>query len=142
MNNENSIKDALSNIVFYNGHEIFLMALANEMYYRYSIGCSNSINYHDVTETYNVDYEEHMLWMIFVSMFGDWGTSVNYGWIEPQNYKDCADFICDILDDYVTAEMEGFNRRKINTFRSTYPFIYSKLENRYPWIFQKDNKNE
>ena len=39
------------------------------------------------------DSELHCLWMLFVGMFGEWGTSIRSGWIEREHFQDMIDFL-------------------------------------------------
>ena len=85
MNKPNpSLQEALENIVWYNGHYKWLEQLAEALestteYYR------NPFDFKDWSS------EAHFIWMLLVGMFGDWGSSVNGGWIEQT--KECASFI-------------------------------------------------
>lgn len=82
---------ALSRIVWYNGHAAWLMDMAEELespngnYY----GCPIDANFWGT--------EPHVIWMILVGMFGDWGTSIRGGWIEDK--AGAAKFIRDICKD-------------------------------------------
>lgn len=39
------------------------------------------------------DGELHCIWMMFVGMFGEWGTSIRSGWIEREHFQDMIDFL-------------------------------------------------
>ena len=81
---------ALESIIWYNGHQEFLIDLADkleasESYYPNPI---------DVAEWHT---EMHCIWMLLVGMFGDWGTSIRGGWIEKT--KECAEYIRNLCKD-------------------------------------------
>lgn len=81
---------ALESIIWYNGHQEFLIDLADkleaaESYYPNPI---------DVSEWHT---EMHCIWMLLVGMFGDWGTSIRGGWIEKT--KECAEYIRNLCKD-------------------------------------------
>lgn len=88
-------KEALRNIVFYDGHKEWLMRIADVLENTQSVvSCPFS---HRQWGT-----EEHTIWMILVGMFGDWGTSIRGGWIERN--KEAAEFIRDICADDTDKE--------------------------------------
>ena len=93
----NNLEYALECIVWYNCHYEWLEPLADELektleYYRTPFG-SNEL-----------DTEKHFIWMLLVGMFGNWGTSINSGWIEKT--KECAEFIRNLC---AKAKGEGEN---------------------------------
>lgn len=76
-------------IASYDGHEAWLLNLADELE-GYEGHYSNPIPpamWHS---------EPHVLWMLLVCFFGDWGTSVRSGWIEDT--KGAAAFIRKAVD--------------------------------------------
>lgn len=76
--------EAIGNIAFYNGHDEWLWKIADEM-----SATPKGKSYTYVFDEWHT--ERHMLWMMLVSAFGDWGTSMRSGWIV--NTKECAEFI-------------------------------------------------
>ena len=88
---------ALESIIWYNGHQEWLIDLADkleaaESYYPNPI---------DVSEWHT---EMHCIWMLLVGMFGDWGTSIRGGWIEKT--KECAEYIRNLCKDDDEEEEE------------------------------------
>lgn len=88
---------ALSSIVWYNGHEEWLINLADKL----EVAKSNYPNPIDVSEWHT---EMHCIWMLLVGMFGDWGTSIRGGWIEKT--KECAEYIRNLCRDDDEEEEE------------------------------------
>jgi hypothetical protein len=43
--------------------------------------------------------ERHVIWMLLVGMFGDWGTSIRGGWIPKYKFDDCIAFIKTLLPE-------------------------------------------
>lgn len=83
---DGNLFSALASIVTYNGHKEWLMALSKELdelpedeFYSHNI---------PVDEWRQ---EKHVIMMLLIGMYGDWGTSINSGWI--QDTKECAAFI-------------------------------------------------
>ena len=79
--------ESLRCIVFYDGHKEWLLNLAEQLENTQSIvPCPlDHSHWHS---------EEHVIWMILIGMFGDWGTSIRGGWIERN--KEAAEFIRNI----------------------------------------------
>ena len=74
-------------IAFYNGHEEWLLKLAEEL--EKPRDKFNSFPNPFPDDKWHT--EEHTLWMMLVGMFGSWGTSIRGGWIE--DCKGAAEFI-------------------------------------------------
>lgn len=87
--------EALESICWYNSHGPFLMNLAE----RIESEKDETFLY---PEDIKWDTEEHFFWMILVSIFGDYGTSIRCGWIEKK--EDCAAFIKRICRLYLSTE--------------------------------------
>lgn len=87
--------EAIGNIAFYNGHNEWLWKIADEMN---AVPAGKSYTY--VFEEWHT--ERHMLWMMLVSAFGDWDTSIRSGWIV--NTKECAEFINKATGRYASEE--------------------------------------
>ena len=47
--------------------------------------------FNDPGEDVEVGSGKHFFWMMLLGMFGDWGTSINHGWIDKPN--ECIDFL-------------------------------------------------
>ena len=89
---------ALESIIWYNGHQEWLIDLANKLESTESY-FPNPI---DVSEWHT---EMHCIWMLLVGMFGDWGTSIRGGWIEKT--KECAEYIRKLCKDDDEEFTEG-----------------------------------
>lgn len=89
-----SLYEAIRTIVFYNGHsewlEELIQALEEKKKEKYS-------NYPNPLPTSEWHTEKHMIWMLLVGMFGDWGTSIRSGWIEQ--HDECIAFIKSIMPE-------------------------------------------
>lgn len=85
-----AVKDAISSIVFYDGHAGWLLHLADALEKTDGVvGCP-----FDVSQWHS---EKHVIWMILAGMFGDWGTSIRGAWIEKN--KEAAKFIRELCDN-------------------------------------------
>lgn len=79
--------DALESIIWYDGHYEWLKELRDDL---------EKLPKGEFT-TYPMPYdikphtEIHTIWMLLVGMFGEWGTSIRYGWLEE--IDDCIEFI-------------------------------------------------
>ena len=83
-------KEAFGSIAFYNGHEEWLWQLSDELAASDCVKCS-------ITDAEWLT-DKHALWMMLVSAFGDWGTSIRYGWIDRT--EEAAQFINDATERY------------------------------------------
>lgn len=91
-NTPGSMLYALENIVWYNGHYLWLRELRDEL-----AKCPKNeffVCRLEVDEWYT---DKHAIWMILVGMFGDWGTSIRSGWIE--DIEGCIQFINDLCEE-------------------------------------------
>jgi hypothetical protein len=92
------LEEALKSIIWYDCHYEWLETLANKI---------------ENTEAYFVcpfeieDWhkERHVIYMLLVGMFGNWGTSIRGGWIEET--KECAEYIRELCKDM--KELEELN---------------------------------
>lgn len=91
--------DALENIVWYDGHYIWL----KELYYKLK-ACQGKVPIITMPSDLEWHTEKHAIWMLLVGMFGSWGTSIRSGWIEKP--KECADFIEALCKEYWEMEDE------------------------------------
>lgn len=91
--------NALENIVWYNGHYVWLKKLEEILEFNNTDG---HISCPDFCEKW--DTEEHCIWMLLVGMFGDWGTSIRSGWIERDKRKEAAQFIRELCAESWRAE--------------------------------------
>ena len=81
---ENTLFEALKDIVWYDGHYDWLKELHSDLLWRTkrSFLIPDDIEWHT---------EQHTIWMLLVGMFGNWGTSIRSGWIDKP--IECAAFI-------------------------------------------------
>ena len=94
MNYNEELYKSLENIVWYNGHYEWLKNLVEILE---SPHINKNISCPDFCK--KIDSEEHCIWMLLVGIFGDWGTSINSGWIEYSKRKEAAQFIRDLCDE-------------------------------------------
>lgn len=90
-----NIMYALTSIVYYDGHNEWLKNMRDDM--------ERFINTHDEYASYPCPFnyaewhtERHVIYMLLVGIFGDWGTSIRSGWIE--DIKGCIAFIDSICE--------------------------------------------
>lgn len=84
-------KEAFGSIASYNGHEEWLWELSDEL------AATDRFVSCPITDAEWLT-DKHALWMMLVSAFGNWGTSIRSGWIEKT--KEAAKFINDATDRY------------------------------------------
>lgn len=85
-----SLYEALQLIVHYNGHSEWLNELCKALEEKKAFEY-----YSNPLPTSEWHTEKHMIWMLLVGMFGDWGTSIRSGWIEQRDA--CIEFIESIM---------------------------------------------
>ena len=88
---------ALQRICWYNGHTITFLNLAEKL--KVWNKKENFYWKHD----WNT--EEHFIWMILVSKFGNWGTSINSGWIDYDKTSDAAKFLFNIFKTDIEQDL-------------------------------------
>jgi hypothetical protein len=88
---------AMQDIVWYDGHQDWLADLRDDL------------RRHPDGENYMCPFgseiwhsEPHVIWMLLVGMFGNWGTSIRSGWIDDK--EGCIAFIDRLLDEGVKDE--------------------------------------
>ncbi len=86
------LEEALRNIVWYDNHEDWLTDLRDSLQ-----RCSDGENYLCPFSSEEWHREPHVIWMLLVGMFGNWGTSIRGGWIDDK--EGCIAFINKLLDD-------------------------------------------
>ena len=96
-------KKAFGIIASYNGHEEWLWELSDEL-----AATDRFVMCHITDAEWLTD--RHALWMMLVSAFGNWGTSIRCGWIDKT--EDAAQFINDATERYAEwrtddAELHG-----------------------------------
>ena len=85
--------EAFDSIAHYNGYEEWLWEMADKLD---GLDENESLACQVPTEEWHTD--KHALWMMLVSAFGEWGTSIRSGWIDKP--KDAARFINEATDRY------------------------------------------
>lgn len=96
------LAEALENIIWYNGHYVWLKKLRDDMATRLSGGFRLSFSMPKDIEWHT---EQHFIWMLLVGVFGEWGTSIRSGWIE--DVAGCMKFIDQICEDSWEVDKEG-----------------------------------
>jgi hypothetical protein len=92
--------EAFGSIALYNGHEEWLWQIADKLR---EVAEDKSFSVEMTHEEWLTD--RHALWMMLVSAFGDWGTSIRSGWIEQK--KAAADFIDEATELYAEWRKDG-----------------------------------
>ena len=92
--------DAMACIVFYNGYEDVLKDISDYIkYYKrdefYSFAYPKKI-----LKEYKVDEFPNIVWALMVIMFGDYGTSPRFGWINIENKNKALAFLNSINRAY------------------------------------------
>ena len=90
---EETLFEALKNIVWYDGHYVWLKELRDDLE-KFS---DNTRFYSCPIDTNLWHTEKHTIWMLLVGVFGDWGTSIRSGWIEK--VPECIEFIDALCKD-------------------------------------------
>lgn len=92
MNYEELI-NAIATIGFYNGYSDVLKNISDYIKY-YDREEYYSFAYpKDILKAYNIDEFPNIVWALMVLMFGDYGTSPRYGWIEIENKDKALTFL-------------------------------------------------
>ena len=89
---------ALENIIWYNCHYVWLKELRDALEKLPKGEHMGRIFGPDEWHT-----EHHMIWMLLVGMFGNWGTSIRSGWIDK--IPECIEFIDEICKESWEAEV-------------------------------------
>lgn len=93
-----NLQEALRSIVWYDGHYEWLEEFADKL------EKSNGI-FRCPFDPKDWNSEPHVIYMLLVGMFGNWGTSIRGGWIEET--KECAEYIRELCKDM--KELEELN---------------------------------
>lgn len=89
-NNQYDILSALKDICWYNGHEEEIEELIDyvqKSHEKYSILMPEFLKNNDC------DYFVNIIWQMLVLLYGDYGTSPRYGWIEIINKDKVISFL-------------------------------------------------
>lgn len=78
--------EALLDVLYYNG---YIEDIAEIVQYIYTNEDPDHISFPHYLEEYYDSDPARILWSVLVVMFGDYGTSPRYGWIETENKKKC-----------------------------------------------------
>lgn len=92
MNYEKLI-DAMADIVWYNGYEDVLNKMSNYIKYYDREEHYSFVYPEEILKDYNEDEFPRIVWSLMVLMFGNYGTSPRYGWIEIENKDKALDFL-------------------------------------------------
>ena len=92
INQEKNLAYALESIIWYDGHYKWLKELRDVLE-----KWPEDKNFCCPIDTEYWHTEGHVIWMLLVGMFGDWGTSIRGGWIEDK--KECIEFINQICKE-------------------------------------------
>jgi len=97
---------ALENIIWYDGLHFWLKDLRDDLLKFSESEESERSFYCCPLDTQIWHTERHVIWMLLVGMFGDWGTSIRAGWIEK--IPECVDFIDQICKTSWEAEEDKY----------------------------------
>ena len=110
-----NIFDGLDSVVWYNGLGDFVIKWADIEPNEYGQITSDQA-YRQYQNSQSLYYQLQVLWIICVTMFGDYGTSPRCGWIEDVvSFRQFIKFICKTyLDDrdMTTVNNDAFNTAK------------------------------
>lgn len=98
--------EALLDVLYYNGFEEDIDELVQ---YIDANEDPDHISFPQYLEQYDNDNPARILWSVLVVMFGDYGTSPRYGWIENENKNKCLNELkswISIHDDYSCLDNE------------------------------------
>lgn len=107
MNYEELI-DAMASIVCYNSYEEVLKSISDYIKY-YDREEYYSVAYPtEILKKYNVHEFPNIIWALMVLMFGDYGTSPRFGWIDIENKDKALDFLNSINAKYNPNYVEKY----------------------------------
>ena len=86
--------EALITVLNYNGYGIYKRALL----YHIDECYTGLISFPDFLDDLDADHPIRILWSVLVVMYGDYGTSPRYGWLEAE-HRDILIEIIKKLDD-------------------------------------------
>ena len=95
--------NAMADMVWYNGYEDVLKSISD--YIRY---CNKEEYYSfaypkEILKTYKIDEFPNIVWSLMVLMFGNYGTSPRFGWIDIENKDKALAFL-----DAINPQREEF----------------------------------
>ena len=93
--NEQKIVKALNDICYYNGHSDELKLIIRHIK---SIHDNSIIPMPDEIRNNDCDTYVNVIWQILVIMFGDYGTSPRYGWIDFDNKDDAVELLKKLVE--------------------------------------------
>ena len=92
--------DAMKNVVFYNGYEEDLKNISDYIKY-YDRDEYYSFAYpKGILKRYNIDEFPNIVWSLIVLMFGDYGSSPRFGWIDVENKDKALAFLNSIIPQF------------------------------------------
>ena len=97
------IIDVFADVVWYNGYEPTVEEWLQEMSKKRPKGetvpplyTTENLNWIKMSKDEIFDFaQQQVLWMVLVNLFGDYGTSPRFGWIEHP--RACANFLKEVL---------------------------------------------
>ena len=137
--NREGVEDALETVIWYNGHaEWWLLELAENLYIiAESPDRKYCLNFDEIGfEGDHQRTEEHMIWEMLCSMFGEWGSSIRYGWLLLEKAEPCANFISDICADMFVYDYE----HNYAGWSEKYPHIAKYYKETYGFEEEKNNE--
>ena len=105
------IIDALDSVTWYNGLAEVVLTWKDLKPEHRHVSCPDNYGY-KISGLLSVGEKEYLaqlqvIWMICVVLFGDYGTSPRYGWIEEKSLKDFHAFIDSITKTQKEADDEN-----------------------------------
>lgn len=107
----NEIQRCFCTVIWYNGLEEILkemidLEIPENRYPQYEYYDKYFAN--EETKDLETYYQTQVLWMMLVKMFGNYGTSPRFGWIE--DIKGYKKFLTEIYDDIIIGDDEYFHK--------------------------------
>lgn len=124
--------EALDNVTDYNGlapvvFKWYFLTSDSEYCKDYCIPCPH--DYADDDPEFWSDQQLQVLWMIAVSMFGEWGTSPRFGWIEKEREAAFKQWVLDITWSWrASDEYNGPEEYRVNENVEDAPWLRKENE--------------
>ena len=107
----NEALEALLDVLYYNGYDEDILEIAK---YIESNEDSEQISFPNYLEQYDCDNPIRIFWSVLVVMYGDYGTSPRFGWIETSNKRKCLNQIKSWLEVHNMYDGEQMFEIKID----------------------------
>lgn len=107
-----NIKKSLASIAWYNGIGVELLNLSEDFR---DLAYENKKKMKRDNYIYNHNWNNsdlHFFWMLLVGQFGDWGTSINSGWVSHNKLNEAADWIQSIFREYIDEGLYEYENEK------------------------------